>query len=413
MENRTKFRTGTFLAGAAVGFCVTFIIAVCAVFALGIFRVNAEGKAGSQSQIESVTSESYTSVLNTRSRKKIKSILQVIDEHYLNEVTQEELEEGLYRGLVGALNDKYAEYYNEEEFKELLDSNQGVFYGIGAYISIDEDTGYPYFKEIMEGTPAEAAGLQAGDRIMKVDDVETKGLELKEVTSKVKGPEGTEVTLLLDRKGKEFEVTITRAEVNTPTVKHEMKGDIVYIKITEFNTSTVDQFEEALNDVYGHNAKGLILDLRGNGGGVLDACCKIARMLLPEGTILYTLDKDENRTDYNCDGKHEIQIPMVVLVNEGSASASEVLTGALKDHHKATVVGVTTFGKGIVQRIYDLKDGTGMKLTISAYYTPNGVNIHGTGIEPDVEVKLDEEAYVDSEGEKDNQLEKALEILGQ
>ena len=410
MPVKAPFQKGTFFAGILTGILVVSVIGA-GVF-LGTKLAHRNDANGAAEAVSASGTETYDSVLNSRSRKKIRQILQIVDEHYLNEVTQEELEEGLYRGIIEALDDKYAEYYNEKEYQDLIDSNQGVFYGIGAYISIDEDTQYPYFKEIMEGTPAEAGGLQAKDYIMKVDGEDMKGFELKEVTSRVKGPEGTEVTLTIKRKTKEFEVTITRAKVNTPTVKYDMKdGDIGYIKITEFDSVTVSQFETALNYVYSQNAKGLVIDLRNNGGGLLDACCDIARMMLPKGTILYTLDKNDKKVTYDCDGKNEIQIPVVMLVNGSSASASEVLTGAMKDHEKATVVGTTTFGKGIVQRIYDLKDDTAIKLTISAYYTPNGISIHGTGIEPDVKVELDEDAYVESDGEEDNQLDKAIEVL--
>ena len=190
-----------------------------------------------------------------------------------------------------------------------------------------------------------------------------------------------------------------------------MDDGIGYLQITEFDDVTPDQFIEGMAELRESNIKGLIIDLRSNPGGSLQAVCEIARQLLPQGTIVYTVDRDGNREDYTCDGEHEIDIPVVVLVNKYSASASEILSGALKDYNKAKLVGTTTYGKGIVQRIFDLKDGTAIKLTVSSYFTPNGVNIHGVGIEPDVEVEFDADAY--SEDKTDNQLNKAVEVIKQ
>jgi carboxyl-terminal processing protease len=293
-----------------------------------------------------------------------------------------------------------------------MEDTEGIYYGIGAYLSLDEATGLAKISGVIADTPAEEAGLRENDIIYQVDGESVQGLELSEIVSKVKGEEGTTVHLTLIREGETdyLELDVERRQIETPTVTYEMYDNgIGYIQIKEFDEVTTDQFTEALAVVKGSDAKGLILDLRGNPGGSLPVVVDIARMILPAGRIVYTEDKYGEQEEYTCDGKNELQIPLVVLVNGNSASASEILAGAIKDYNKGTLIGTTTFGKGIVQRVLPLTDGTAMKLTISAYYTPNGNNIHGIGIEPDIECELDAEAYYE-EG-IDNQLERALEEI--
>ena len=230
----------------------------------------------------------------------------------------------------------------------------------------------------------------------------------------IRGEAGTTVDLTIVRQGAGdyLHVTVERAKVESPTVKYEMLDDsMAYIQIVEFDDVTIDQFTDALATVKGSDMKGLILDLRGNPGGSLDAVVQIARKLLPEGMIVYTEDKAGKRTEYTCDGKTPLEVPLVVLVDMNSASASEILAGAIQDYGIGTLVGTTTFGKGIVQQIMPFTDGSAIKITISAYYTPNGRNIHGTGIEPDVECEFDGDAYYNSDTPVDNQLEKAKEVL--
>jgi carboxyl-terminal processing protease len=322
--------------------------------------------------------------------------------------------DGIYRGLMDSLEDPYSVYYTEEELDDLLNDTAGIYYGIGAYVSIDTEMNMPRISGVMPGTPAERAALQTDDIIYEVDGESTSGLELEEVVSKIKGPEGTTVhiTILRGSKREEIGVDVERSAVEVPTVTTKFLGDdeeIGYLQITEFDEITTQQFEKGMADLRENDIKGLILDLRSNPGGSLQAVCDIARQLLPSGNIVYTIDRDGHREDYTCDGKNEIDIPVVVLVNQYSASASEILSGALKDYGIAKLVGVKTYGKGIVQRIFDLKDGTAVKLTVSTYYTPNGNNIHGIGIEPDVEIEFDADAY--AEDKTDNQLEKAVEVM--
>lgn len=333
---------------------------------------------------------------------------------YLAEMTDEELEQGIYRGMLRALNDPYSEYYTTEELKELMDQSEGIYYGIGAHVGLDKETSLPMIKSVIEGTPAEEADLRPNDLIYMVDDEATYGLSLTEAVSLIKGPEGTKVTLTLIREGVSdyLEVTIPRKKVESPTVNFEMlDGGMAYIEITEFDDVTVDQFAEALAMAKGSGMKGMILDLRANPGGSLSAVVEIARMMLPEGLIVYTEDKAGKRSEYSCDGKRELQVPLVVLIDGNSASASEILAGAIQDYKLGTLVGTTTFGKGIVQQVIAMNDGSAIKLTISSYFTPKGRNIHGTGIEPDVECLFDGEAYYDEENPYDNQLEKAKEVL--
>lgn len=347
--------------------------------------------------------------------KKIETLENTIHKKfYLAEITDEELEEGLYRGMLEALDDPYSEYYTVEELEEVLDSTEGIYYGIGAYLMLDTDTGLPRVTGVIEGAPAEEVDLRPDDLIYKADDTELQGLSLRESVALIKGPENTEVVLTIIRDGDELEVPVQRRKVESPTVQFEMlDDDMAYIEITEFDDVTVDQFADALAMAKGSDMKGLILDLRANPGGSLSAVVDIARMMLPKGLIVYTEDKQGKRTEYTCDGARELGIPLVVLTDGNSASASEILAGAIQDYGIGTLVGTTTFGKGIVQQLIGLDDGSAIKLTISSYYTPNGRNIHGTGIAPDVECEFDGETYYGTDDHYDNQLEKAKEVLKQ
>lgn len=354
-------------------------------------------------------------VATAETEKKIAAIQDVIEEYYYQDadIDVAAMTEGMYAGMVDALGDPYSVYYTEEEWNELMRDTEGVYYGIGAYLMIDPATGLGKISGVIDGTPAQEAGLRENDLIYKVDGEGTDGLELSEIVSRVKGEQGTTVRLTIYREGESdyLEFDVKRKKIEAPTVQHEMlKNNIGYIRITEFDDVTTDQFTQALAAVKGKDAKGLILDLRGNPGGSLSVVVDIARALLPKGLIVYTEDKYGEREEYACDGKKELNIPLVVLVNGNSASASEILAGAVKDYNKGVLVGETTFGKGIVQRVLPLTDGTALKLTISAYYTPKGNNIHGVGVEPDVTCEFDYDKYY--EDGVDNQLEKAQEEMG-
>ena len=354
------------------------------------------------------------SVVNEETEKKLAAIEDVINEYYYRDadIDIDIMTEGMYAGMVNALGDPYSVYYTEEEWNDLMRETEGIYYGIGAYLMMDENTGTAKISGVIDNTPAQEAGLRADDLIYMVDGEITMGLELSEIVARVKGEEGTTVHLTIYREGESdyLEIDVERRKIESPTVNYEMlENDIGYIQITEFDDVTTDQFTEALAVIKGSGAKGLILDLRGNPGGSLNVVVVRAREILPKGLIVYTEDKYGERDEYNCDGRKELEIPLVVLVNGNSASASEILAGAIKDYGKGTLIGTTTFGKGIVQRVLPLTDGTALKLTISSYYTPNGNNIHGVGIEPDIVCEFDGDAYYD-EG-VDNQLEKAVEEM--
>lgn len=330
--------------------------------------------------------------------------------YYLDEVDNQTLADGVFAGLLDSLGDVYSTYYTVEETESLAESTEGAYYGIGTYVQQDADTGYVKITGVISGTPAEEAGFLAGDVIYEVDGENVLGLDSSQVVALIKGDEGTWVTVTVMRGDELLDIDVQRRRIETVTVTYELLDDnIAYVQLTEFDDVTVDQFEEALEELEADGAVGLILDLRDNPGGSLYSVVEIADMLLGEGLILYTEDNSGNREEYTSDAARELELPIVLLVNENSASAAEVLTGALKDHGKATVVGVTTYGKGIVQTVRTLSDGSSVKLTTSAYYTPNGTNIHGVGITPDVEVELDTEAYL--EDGSDNQLETAVETM--
>lgn len=333
---------------------------------------------------------------------------------YLGEVTNEEFQDGIYKGMIAALGDPYSEYYSAEELAVLMDQTEGIYYGIGAYIQLDTATGLPKISGTIEGAPSEEVDLRANDLIYEVDGTATYGMTLTEVVSLIKGPEDTNVVLTIIREGASdyLEVSVTRRQVETPTVEYTMlEDDMAYIQITEFDEVSIDQFADALATAKGSGMKGLILDLRGNPGGSLNAVVEMARMILPKGMIVYTEDKNGKRSEYACDGSRKLKVPLVVLIDMNSASASEIMAGAIKDYELGTLVGTTTFGKGIVQQIIPFRDGSAVKVTISAYYTPKGNNIHGIGVEPDVVCEFDGEAYYNSEDHPDNQLEKAKEVL--
>lgn len=409
MEQQNK-RVGTLLLGMIIG--IVFTALVGSISFAGVRLYNSVRRTGTQEA--SVTNEEPQSVVNEDSMEKLEAIEEVIDEYYYKEedIDTSAMIDGMYAGVVDALNDPYSVYYTAEEWNQLMQETEGIYYGIGAYLSIDPTTTLARISGVIPGTPAEEAGLRENDIIYMVDGESVQGMELTEIVSRVKGKENTVVHLTIVREGETdyLEMDVTRSKIESPTVTYEMYDNGVgYIRITEFDDVTVNQFTAAMDSIKEADAKGLILDLRSNPGGSLSAVVDIARQMLPKGLIVYTEDKNGKREEYTCDGKQELQIPLVVLVNGNSASASEIMAGAIKDYGIGTLIGTTTFGKGIVQRILPLTDGTALKLTISAYYTPNGNNIHGIGIEPDIACELDNEAYY-NDG-IDNQLEKAKEEM--
>ena len=400
----------SFLNGMLFGALTVSLILVCAYVAGKMaFDLFAVRKTGAQAAQDG-------SVVSTETIQKMRTIEEMVDAYYYgDEVTAGELQDGVYKGMVKALGDPYSEYFSKEELEDVVNNNQGISYGIGAMISINTNLNTAMISGVLEESPAMEAGLKEGDIIYKVGDEFTQGMSLSKVVSLVKGREGTIVNLTIYREGEPdyLEMEIVRAkQIETTTVDSGMiegHDEIGYLRIREFEGVTPDQFTEAMAVLKENGMRGLVLDLRSNPGGDLTAVVDVARQILPAGLIVYTEDKAGNRKEYTCAGTHELQMPLVVLTNEYSASASEILAGAIKDYNKGTLIGTTTFGKGIVQRINRLKDGTAIKLTVSAYFTPSGKNIHGIGIKPDIVLEYDDEAY-EADG-TDNQVMKAIEVL--
>ena len=352
---------------------------------------------------------------NTLSKmKKIQSIINRNMFVYNDDLDLDSLADGAYRGMVYSIGDVYADYYSPEDMEKAMNDYDGVSYGIGCYITINDD-GIAEIYGVMEDTPAERAGVQNGDLILKVDGESVIGLSLDEVVAKVKGLEHTTVNIIFSRDDELIELELERAkqiEKDTVTCGQLLANEeLGYIRIKEFDTVTPNQYDEAIEELKKENIKGLVLDIRNNPGGSLDSVVEIARKILPKGLVVYTEDSRGKRRDIECDGENELDIPLVVLVNSYSASAAEILAGAIQDYNKGTLVGTTTFGKGIVQTTLSVGDGSYVKLTTSAYFTPSGRYIQDTGIEPDVVIELDEKLY--TEDSEDNQVNKAVEILEQ
>lgn len=411
---KKRFWTG-FLSGL-IGAIVLVVVAGATYLMLNDDRKNSvipyeDGAAAEKDNEED--DYSYDKIV-----EKLSLLKMLIDTYYLDEVDPENFATGIYRGFIASLNDPYSTYYTKEEYSNLLESSSGVYYGIGAVVSQDVKTGIITVVKPYEGTPAYNAGLLPNDIIYKVNGEEVTGKDLTEVVSKIKGKEGTEVVITIYRDGVDepMDFTIVRQKINIPTIEFEMldsRNKIGYIQITEFDEITVSQFSDAVSQLERKGMKGLIIDVRDNPGGLLNSVVKILDRLIYKGLLVYTEDKNGQREEKYADDSKQFNKPIVVLINENSASASEIFAGALQDYEKATIVGTTSFGKGIVQSVIPLTDGTAVKLTISKYYTPKGRNIHGTGITPDVEIELDEELkkMVTIPHDQDNQLQKAIEII--
>ncbi len=351
-------------------------------------------------------------------RKYSKNMLleDIVKEYYLRDVDDETLLEGQLRGLFASMGDPYSVYMPKDEFKSFMEHTMGVFGGIGIYVGAGEDNLITVVSPI-EDTPGERAGIKPGDKIIKVEGKEFTADKMDEAVKLMKGEPGTDVTITIRRdiegKPEILEKTITREEIRVKSIKASMMdNDIGYIRVTSFDEQTYKDFVANLKALQSKNIKGLVIDLRNNPGGLLDISAKIADELMGEGTIVYTETKQKER-EYLKSDKKMLGLPLVVLVNEGSASASEVLSGAVQDTKVGTIVGTKTFGKGIVQRIKELSDGSGFKITVSEYFTPNGRNIQGIGITPDVIVEIpDDVEIIGVENlEQDTQLLKAIEII--
>ena len=357
-----------------------------------------------------------TGVLSDDSRvQKLEYLEKMIDQDYLGEKDEDQLAEGMYAGLIYGLGDVYSRYYTAEEYEQETSSTDGSYVGIGISMEANKEGGVK-IAECYEGGPGEAAGMEEGDVISAVDGEDITEMDTSEVASLIRDSGKDQVTLTIHREDEEkpIEITVEIRDVELHSVFSEMLDDETgYIHISEFTGVTPDQYLEAFQSLEDQGMQKLVIDLRDNPGGLLDSVCSILNHVLPEGLIVYTEDKYGNRTEETSDGKDPLEIPLAVLVNENSASASEIFAGAVKDYGIGTIVGTTTYGKGVVQSVRQLADGSAVKLTVSNYFTPKGNNINKVGIQPNVEVKLSTELLnkKDITHEEDNQLQEALKVL--
>lgn len=350
-------------------------------------------------------------IVSSDTETKLSYLKKLIDETYLHDVKEKDLNEGIYKGYVEGLGDQYSAYYDKKETKELTESLDGSFSGIGAVMTQDASSGVITITRVYDDSPAKKAGINTGDILYRVEEKTVTGKDLDKVVSWIKGKKGTKVnlTLLRGTNSDKIKVTATRDVINVETVKYKvLENQIGYISISEFDSVTGAQFAKALKQLQKKNIEGLVVDLRNNPGGSLSTVCDILDSILPKGLIVYTKDKNGKKEEYTSDEKHRLNLPMSVLVNGQSASASEIFAGAVQDYGKAEIIGTQTYGKGVVQNLFDLKDGTCVKLTTSEYFTPKGRSIDGKGITPDVKIEY---KYNAKDPKADNQLDKAVSVV--
>lgn len=379
-----------FIKGALTGALLTLLVVSLA--ACGLQHIN-EG------------------IISSDTETKLSYLKKLIDETYLHDVKEKDLNEGIYKGYVEGLGDQYSAYYDKKETKELTESLDGSFSGIGAVMTQDASSGVITITRVYDDSPAKKAGIKTGDILYRVEEKTVTGKDLDKVVSWIKGKKGTKVnlTLLRGTNSDKIKVTATRDVINVETVKYKvLENQIGYISISEFDSVTGAQFAKALKQLQKKNIEGLVVDLRNNPGGSLSTVCDILDSILPKGLIVYTKDKNGKKEEYTSDEKHRLNLPMSVLVNGQSASASEIFAGAVQDYGKAEIIGTQTYEKGVVQNLFDLKDGTCVKLTTSEYFTPKGRNIDGKGITPDVKIEY---KYNAKDPKADNQLDKAVSVV--
>lgn len=356
-----------------------------------------------------------TSLLN-RIDGKLSSIEQIVDKDYLGEIDENKIFDETIKGYVEGLNDEYSQYFTKEELdKYKTDNIEGQFVGIGVYIIQDTEKNAIRVLAPIKGSPAEKAGILAGDYIVKVDDQAYTGEQITEATNKMKGKEGTKVKIQIIRDEKNLDFEVERANVRVNPVEADIyEENIGYLKISSFDQGSGSEVTKKVEELKEKNIKSLIIDLRNNGGGVVDEAIEIADLFTnKDSTLLITKDKHGNENISKAKKDKVIEVPIIVLTNENTASASEILAGALKDNNVAKIVGTTTFGKGVIQELLTMKDGTGLKLTTNEYYTPNRNKINKVGIEPDEKIELPEEYknILSIPKEVDTQLNKAIELL--
>lgn len=391
-KNKSKLGLGIgigLLIGVLVSFMLVFMF-------IGVFASSGMLKIGANGEIyvQAVDVDDSEGI-GTAIEGKLNALDSLLDKFYFEDVDKQKATDAMFKAYLAAYGDKYTVYYTPEEYEALMNSTSGKFYGIGAVCQKNED-GTILIVDPYEDAPAYKAGVRKGDCVTKVDGTDVTGMDISSATALIKGEKGTSVTLEIIRNGVTMTFTIVRDEVKVKTIDYEMlDGNIGYILISEFDDVTVDQFKAALTELKSQNMKGLVIDVRDNPGGVLSVVVDILDEIVPKGLIVYTEDKNGNRRDYNGSNASELDVPLAVLVNGNSASASEIFAGTIQDYGKGAIIGTQTFGKGIVQTVQPLSDGSAVKFTIAKYYTPKGQNIHGKGVTPDKVVELPEGATSD------------------
>lgn len=384
-------------------------------------NASASTSSKTDNQVEETTSKATYGKYKPKSEQltddvieKIDTLMQVIDYYYLYDYDKDEMVDAIYKAVMSSLGDPYTVYYTADEFNAFMESSSGSYCGIGVVVQQNMQTGLVTAVRPYEDCPGYEAGIRPGDLILAVDGTEITGMDLNTAVALIKGEEGTSVTITLQRDEEVFDVEVTRRQIDVKTVNYRMMDDnIGYIQIEEFDEVTSDQFSQALDSLIEQGMEALVIDIRNNPGGILDTVVAMLDELLPEGTIVSVKDRNGTAQEYTSDADTKLTVPLTVLINGNSASASEIFAGAIKDYGVGTLIGTTTYGKGIVQTAFSLSDGTGVKITIEDYYLPSGKSIHKVGVDPDVEIDLPDElkTYVTIPEDEDVQLQKAIEIL--
>ena len=414
-ENKKENNYMHYLAGVFSGLILSLIVVVC-IYISNILTNNNDNLKFDNSQSGSIKEEDNSSKEENMSAMFLKEqyLLQMIDKYYYYDLDWNTIEEMVCDGLISALNDKYAQYYTKDEYAEIVETSSGKFCGIGVAVTQNADTKRITVTKPYKNSSGAKAGMKAGDIIIAVDHKDITDMELASVVALIKGEEGTEVSITVLRNNEKITMTMKREMVETDSVVYELIDDIEYIYIEGFEDNTPKQFNEALEDAKKNNAKGILFDLRNNPGGGLNSVVAMLDSIIDEGLLVYIEDKDGNRQEYNATSDKSVDIPMVCLVNQYSASAAELFTGTLQQYNKASIVGVTTYGKGVVQTLVPMSDGSAFKFTTSKYFIKGGINIDGTGIIPDVKAELNREA-IGSDGtiirEMDFQFKAAVKEL--
>ncbi len=401
---KKKSSVPTLLLGVLLGAFITVTLCV-----LGVSQLVSKGyiHLGVNGEIYVTgTASDESEGIGSKVAGKLNALNSVLsNKFYFDQADEEKSADSIYKAYLSSYDDKYTVYYTADEYKKLMESTSGKFYGVGALCSINESGGVMVLDAFEDG-PAYKAGVRDGDVVIKVDDTDITGMDLSSAVALIKGDKGTQVNLTIVRDDKTFVFSIIRDEIITKTVDYKMmENSIGYIQISQFDEVTTEQFKEALTDLNNQGLKGLIVDIRSNPGGLLNVVVDIVDEIIPKGLIVYTDDVNGNRKEYNGSSDNEITVPMAVLVDGNSASAAEIFAGAVQDYGKGKIIGTQTFGKGIVQTIQPLTDGSAIKYTIAQYYTPKGQVIQGNGVTPNMVVELPKDAT------EDLQLDAALEYV--